>query len=189
MSGKPKSSLQTNTQSLVLTALITAVLCTLGPLIIPLPFSPIPLSLCTFGIYIAVYILGIKKSFLSCLLYLILGTTGLPVFSGFTGGPGTLIGPTGGYLIGYLFIVLIGGFFINQFNAKTITAFFGLLLGTLACYFIGSLWLSLQTDIGIANAFMIGALPFLPADLCKIAAAVTLGRRIQKPLCNVFRNR
>ena len=81
------------TRNLTLIGLMTAVLCILGPFSIPIPVSPVPLSLTNFAVYITVYTLGMKSGTLSVLVYLCLGTAGLPVFSGFSGGLGKLAGP------------------------------------------------------------------------------------------------
>ena len=77
-------------------SLMTAMICILGPITLAIPISPVPISFVTLAIYLAVYILGMKKGAISCLLYLLIGFVGLPVFSAFTGGVGQLLGPTGG---------------------------------------------------------------------------------------------
>ena len=81
-------------------ALMTAVLCVLGPLSIPI--GPVPISLTNFVIYITLYLLGTKLGTLSYCIYLLLGTAGLPIFSGYSGGLAKLAGPTGGYLVGFI---------------------------------------------------------------------------------------
>ena len=86
------------TSFLTTTAIMTAVMCILGPLSIPI--GPVPITLTNLAIYLAMYILGTKRGSAAVCLYLLIGLAGLPVFSGFTGGPGKLLGPTGGYLIG-----------------------------------------------------------------------------------------
>ena len=94
-------------QTMSLIGLMTALTCVLGPLAIPLPFSPVPISFTNLAVYLAVYVLGMKAGAVSYLVYLLLGMAGLPVFSGFTGGFGKLAGPTGGYLIGFIFMAVI----------------------------------------------------------------------------------
>ena len=84
------------TKELTLTALMAAVICVLGPLAIPLPFSPVPISLTMVGVYLAVYAVGMWRGTIAMCLYLLLGLVGLPVFSGYTGGPAKLFGPTSG---------------------------------------------------------------------------------------------
>ena len=101
--------MNTKTKELTLIGLMAALTCIAGPLSLPLPFSPVPISLTNLAIYFSVYILGMKRGTISYLVYLLLGLVGLPVFSAFTSGPAKLFGPTGGYLIGFIFIALISG--------------------------------------------------------------------------------
>lgn len=79
------------------------------------PVSPVPISLTNLVLYFMVYILGMKASLMSFCLYLLLGAVGLPVFSGFAGGLGKLAGPTGGYLLGFVFMTLAAGFMVERF--------------------------------------------------------------------------
>ena len=102
------------TKFITLTGLMTAAICIVGPFSLPLPVSPVPVTLTNFTIYIAVYVLGLKAGTVSCLIYLCLGAAGLPVFSSFSGGIGKLAGPTGGYLIGFLFLALIQGVLMHD---------------------------------------------------------------------------
>lgn len=98
------------TKKITMIGLMTAVTCILGPLSLPLPFSPVPITLTNFAVFLSIYILGMKYGTISLLIYLALGTIGLPVFSSFSGGLGKLAGPTGGYLFGFIFLALIHGF-------------------------------------------------------------------------------
>ena len=97
------------TKEITLIALMAAVMCILGPISLAIPISPVPISLGTLAIYLASYLLGMKRGTISCLIYLLIGIVGLPVFTGFTGGIGKVMGPTGGYMIGYIFLVLCTG--------------------------------------------------------------------------------
>lgn len=106
------------TKQMVLIALMTAVTCVLGPLSIPLPFSPVPISLTNFAIFLAIFVLGMKSGTISFIIYLLLGAVGVPVFSSFRGGFQVLAGPTGGYLIGFIFLALIMGFALDHFDRK-----------------------------------------------------------------------
>lgn len=171
-----------NTGSLTLTALMTAVLCALGPWALVLPFSPIPFSLCTLGIYFASILLGRKAGIISVLLYLLLGLVGLPVFTGFTGGPAKVLGPTGGYLAGYIFMALICGFVAERFSGKYVVCFLGMCLGTLVCYLLGSIWMAYQLELSFRESFIMGALPYMPGDLVKILIATTTGTTLQRYL-------
>lgn len=161
---------------------MTAMICILGPITLAIPISPVPISLVTLAIYFAVYILGMKKGAISCLLYLFIGFVGLPVFSAFTGGVGKLLGPTGGYLIGYVFMAVISGLFIEKWQTNRIMHMIGMLFGTLICYLIGTLWLSMQAGMSFYAALGAGVLPFIPGDIVKIVVAFIAGPAIRKRL-------
>jgi biotin transport system substrate-specific component len=138
-------------------------------------------------IYFAVYVLGLGLGTCSVTIYLLLGLTGLPVFSSFTGGAGKLIGPTGGYLIGYLFIACISGLFFKKCGSsytfrKLIICFFGMTLGTIVCYLLGTLWLSYQLSLSFTTALSVGVLPYIPLDILKMILALILGRSTKKRL-------
>ena len=165
-------------KSMVLTAVMAAVLCVLGPLSIPI--GPVPISLATFVIYIMLYILGMKRSCLAVLIYLLIGFAGLPVFSGFSGGPSKLLGPSGGYLPGYLLMAAIAGLFVEKMCGKIIPSAAGMLLGTAALYAVGTVWLAFVTGMSATAAISAGVLPFIPLDLFKIAAAAVLGPAVRR---------
>lgn len=171
-----------NTKQLALIGLMTAVICILGPFSLAIPISPVPVSLGSLAIYFVVSVLGMKQGTVSVLIYVLLGLAGLPVFSGFSGGAGKLFGPTGGYIIGYLFMALICGFFIDRFPDKPVLSFLGMLPGTAACYFFGTVWLASQASLSFGNALAAGVLPFIPGDLVKLVLAVSLGLQLRKRL-------
>ena len=98
-------------KDLSIIALFAAIMCILGPLSIPI--GPVPISLTTFAVFLSVYLLGAKKSAISVIIYLLIGLTGLPVFSGFQGGVAKLAGPTGGYIIGYIAAAFLVGLIID----------------------------------------------------------------------------
>ena len=164
-----------HTKQLTLTALMTAALCLIAPFSIPLPLSPVPISLATFVLYLDIFILGPKLGILSCILYLLLGFVGLPVFSGFSGGIGRLFGPTGGYMIGYLFLILIGGNIVERSHGKKSLSAFGLALGTICTYIFGTTWLSRQMNLTFLQGLAAGVIPYLPGDILKIIAALIIG--------------
>lgn len=170
------------TQHMTLIGVMTALICVLSPLSITLPISPVPFSLGTLALYLATYILGLKKGLLSFLLYLLLGFVGLPIFAGFTSGPSKLVGPTGGYLVGEILLVLLVGFFLEKSKYKQSMFLVGMILGTLACYLFGSLWLSHLNQISLLSALSIGALPYLPFDAAKIIFAFFLAPRLRSRL-------
>lgn len=170
------------TKELTLTALMAAVICVLGPLSVPLPFSPVPISLTMIGIYLAVYAVGMWRGTAAVLVYLLLGLVGLPVFSGFTGGPAKLLGPTGGYLIGFIFTALISGFLIDRFWKNRVISAAGMMLGIGAAYLFGTVWLAYVMGITFGEALAAGVIPYVGFDLVKIAALVIVGPELKQAL-------
>ena len=174
------------TYKLTTLGLFTAIICILGPLAIILPFSPIPFSLGTLGVMLACLLLGAKNGLLCTALYLLLGFAGLPVFTGFTGGAGKLLGPSGGYLIGYLLLAFVGGLLASRWKSCPFLRALGLFFGMLLCYLLGSLWLAYQAGISLNTALWMGVLPYLPFDAIKIMAALWLSRAFSKRLPGIF---
>lgn len=163
-------------------AFMAAVACILGPYAIQVPFSPVPFSLTNLVLYVFVYVLGWKQAVAGCLLYLLLGAVGLPVFSGFGGGLAKLAGPTGGYLVGFLFLTAFSGLAVEQFPENRPVHVAGMALGTAAAYLFGTLWLGRQLQISFTQALAMGVLPYLPWDSIKIGVAVTMGPVIRRRL-------
>lgn len=168
------------TVQMTVTALMTAVTCILGPMALPIPISPVPISLTNLVIYFMAYVLGMKLSVISYVIYLLLGTVGLPVFSGFSGGLAKLAGPTGGYLIGFIFLAAIAGFAVERFPGKLYIHAIGMVLGTALCYIFGTVWLSGQLGITFTAGLGVGVFPYLPGDTAKIILALVLGPQIKK---------
>ena len=171
-----------NTKRIVLIGLMTAVICVLGPVSFPLPISPVPVSLGVLGILLAADLLGLKLGTVSCLGYLLIGLVGMPVFTGFSGGVGKVLGPTGGYLIGYIFLSLLTGFFVGKWPAKWPLHLIGMILGTMAMYLFGTLWLGYLMKCSFLEALWLGVIPYSPAELVKIAITLSLGGLIRRRL-------
>ena len=161
-------------------ALMTAVLCVLGPLSIPI--GPVPISLTNFVIYITLYLLGTKLGTLSYCIYLLLGTAGLPIFSGYSGGLAKLAGPTGGYRVGFIAMAVIAGIFIQKNHGKAVMSVLGMILGTLAAYAFGTIWFVFEAGCTIWYALTVCVFPFLIGDAAKILIASKLGMLIRAAL-------
>lgn len=162
------------------TALFAALLCILAPLSIPI--GPVPISLTNLVIYFALYLLGVKKGTAAYLVYILLGLAGLPVFSGFQGGPGKLFGVTGGYIFGFILMAVIAGIFIEHFPEKTGICVLAMILGTAVCYLFGTIWFIILAKCTVGYAMGICVLPFIPGDLIKIGLAASLAPLIRKRL-------
>lgn len=166
------------TKQMVLIALMTAVTCVLGPLSIPLPFSPVPISLTNFAIFLAIFVLGMKNGTISFIIYLLLGAVGVPVFSSFRGGLQVLAGPTGGYLIGFIFLALIMGFALDHFDRKLLPTIIGMIIGMVVCYAFGTVWLAKLLSLSFKEGLMMGVIPYLPGDAAKIIIAAIIGPKL-----------
>ena len=162
------------TRNMTLTAVMAALICIAGPLVIPA--GPIPLSLATFAVYLAGAILGKKQGTAAAALYLVIGIIGVPVFSGFSGGFQKLAGVTGGYLAGYLPCAFLSGLGAEKAEQAGKKRFLPMMmvLGTLVLYTVGTAWFMIQTGNGLGAALGLCVLPFLPGDAAKIAAVSLL---------------
>lgn len=165
---------------MVRAAIVAAVTCVLAPVAVPI--GPVPISLATLVLYLSVYLLDWKLASLSCLVYILLGTVGLPVFSGFTGGAAKLLGPTGGYIVGYIPMVIVSGLIIDRFPGRRWIHFLGLVLGTALLYAIGTAWFCYEAESALVPALGLCVFPFIPGDLIKIAAAMIFGPMIRSRL-------
>lgn len=157
-----------------LIALMTSVLCILAPISIPIPFSTVPISCATFAVYLCAGVLGPKSGTISVVIYILLGLVGLPVYAGWSAGAGVIAGPTGGYLFGYLIISFCTGIFISKTNRRVFNTVLGMVLGTIGCYIIGTIWLGLQLNLGVKGALFAGVIPFLLGDIFKIILATII---------------
>lgn len=169
------------TRQLTMTAMMTALMCLIGPL--TLPVGPIPLSLTTAVLMLCAMLLGPKQACMGCAAYLLLGLAGLPVLSGFTGGAGRLLGPTGGFLLGYLPLTALCGVVCNLTDRRIWHAL-GMTAAACSLYAVGTIWYCVQAHTSLHAALAICVIPFLPMDALKIITVLLLGpvlkRRLKK---------
>lgn len=134
------------------------------------PFSPVPITGQTFAVLLVGALLGSKRGGLCVLAYLAEGMAGLPVFAGGGSGPSWLLGPTGGYLLGFVAAAWVVGWLCEHVGDGSITGIaVTMLAGSATIYVFGVSWLTLF--VGAEKALEMGLLPFLPGDLIKIALA------------------
>ena len=165
-------------------ALMVAMNCVSAYIIIPLPFSLSPLALQTMIVNLTGNVLNAKQAFMTMLVYLLVGLAGVPVFTGGSAGPGKLFGPTGGYIIGFLFTAVFLAYFRGEKYSFKRYALLGCVIGIPLIYVFGVVQLKLITGMGWDKAIMTGALPFIPLDIVKcLAAAVIAG-----PINRIFAN-
>jgi biotin transport system substrate-specific component len=168
------------TYQLAATALLTAVMCILGPL--SLPIGAVPISLTNLVICFAAILLGMRFGTLSVVVYLLLGAVGLPVFSNYGAGLAKLAGPTGGYLVGFLFMALIGGWAVDKSHCHPVWSGIGLVAGIAVSYAFGTAWFVYQMGCTLAYALAVCVYPFILIDLCKVVVAVAVGSVVRKRL-------
>lgn len=153
---------------------------------IRIPLGPVPVVMTNLFVLLAGYLLGPKAGTGAVALYLLLGALGLPVFSS-GGGAALFLGPTGGYLAGYLPAAALTGFLAKLNRGRS---FFADLLifaaGALIIYIPGAAWLSAQTGLAARDALKAGVLPFLPGDGLKILAAAGVVRGIGRSIPELF---
>ncbi len=165
-------------------ALMAAVICVSSW--ITVPFGAVPFTLQTFGVFLALRSLGGKKGTAAIIVYLLLGAAGLPVFSGFGSGIGKILGPTGGYLFGFVFSG-IAVIFLEKFDCRI--KYFRILTDFIAlsvCYALGTAWfyLFLGKDKGMSVFAVLCAcvIPFIVPDAVKIVLAETVSLKLKKKI-------
>ncbi|MFI3257724.1 MAG: biotin transporter BioY [Spirochaetales bacterium] len=167
----------------VFTALFAAIIAVCGFISIPVPASPVPIVLQNMMPILAAALLGGLQGAGATGLFLIAGALGLPVFSGATGGVGVLLGPTGGFLIGYFIASLAVGFVMGKPSPakktplpKIISA---CLLGFILIYIPGIIQFMTVLDLSLSNALAASVIPFLPGDGIKLVLTVSLATKIR----------
>jgi len=141
----------------------------------------VPFTLQTFGVFLAVFLLGGKRGTLSVLVYILLGAVGLPVFAGFSGGLNVLLGNTGGYIIGFLFSALFMWICEILLGRKLWVYAVSMILGLIVCYAVGTVWFMAvyarnSGSVGLVTVLGWCVFPFIIPDLVKIALALMIGR-------------
>ncbi|MBE3576586.1 MAG: biotin transporter BioY [Limnochordales bacterium] len=137
---------------------------------IPLPFSPVPITLQSCVPLVAGSLLGPGLGALSMTAYLLLGLAGLPVFAGGRAGLAVLIGPTGGFLIGFILEAALAGI-LYQRKFERAVRFLFLTIAAATPYLVGLPWLMHAANLPLSGAIAAGLLPFLPGDFLKLVAA------------------
>ena len=165
------------TKDVVYSAFMAAIIAVCSQ--ITLPIGPVPFTLQTFGVMMAIGLLGGQRATLSVLVYIILGACGLPVFAGFKSGPGVLFGLTGGYILGFLVMCLLCAAAEWILGKKPVVTAVACVLGLVLCYVFGTTWfyvvyINSKGSIELADVLSKCVTPFLLPELGKIALAVLL---------------
>ncbi len=177
-----------NTRKTLITALFTGLIIVGTFIKVPLP--PVPITLQTLFVILAALLGGFNVGVFSFIVYLILGTIGLPIFTS-GGGLGALIGPTGGYLFGMLLSTIIAGIISDlgkEKDNKILYFIIGGLLATIAIYAIGVPWLKLSTSMEWNKAFKFGLTPFIIGDTIKLVIVVLLSNKFYDRIQQLIKN-
>ncbi len=171
-----------NLRQMTLGALFTALMAVCAWLTVPFV---VPFTMQTFALFAALNLLGWRGTLGSLAAYFLLGAIGLPVFSGFSGGIAHLIGPTGGYMLGFAVSALVYGGVERALGRGRRARITGMLAGLLACYAFGTAWFMLvytgsPGGVNLAAALSWCVLPYIVPDLIKMALALLLSERIEK---------
>lgn len=150
---------------------------------ITVPFL-IPFTLQTFGIFLSLKILGAKKGTISILVYILIGMAGVPVFSGFRGGFGHIMGPTGGFIVGFLFSGILYWIFEKGASKNKVFGILKMIVSLMVCYVFGSLWFYVSygkmQSMSISRVMLLCVVPFILPDILKILLADYIAEKVKK---------
>ena len=170
-----------NTTKIFLSVLMACFTGIMTQVVIPLPWTPIPITGQTFGVLVAGLVLGKRYGVLSQLLYILLGITIIPWFTGMTGGIDAILSVNGGYLIGFIILT----YFIHDLSEK-FSKPIGITIANFACIYIPGLavlaiytYISQGVLLSIPELLMIGLIPFIIGDIIKIIAASSLAKLVK----------
>ena len=169
---------------LAYTALFAVLMMVCAWITVPLT---VPFTLQTFGVFAALGTLGGRRGTYAVAAYLLLGLAGLPVFSGFRGGPGVLLGTTGGYILGFLALALLYWAVTARLGQRPVVMAAAMVLGLVVCYAFGTAWFLVAYartagSIGLWATLGMCVFPFVVPDLAKIALAMLLSRQLAPQL-------
>lgn len=171
-------------RSLTVAALFGALTAVGAIVSLPLPWTPVPFSLQVLFVLLSGIVLGGKLGAMSQAVYVALGVAGLPVFAGGHAGPGVLVGPTGGYLLGFVFAPLAVSTVARRDGLgeawSGVKDFVGTLLGVAVIYAFGGVQLALVADLTASQAVALGVLPFIAGDVVKALLATWVARHLRR---------
>ena len=182
-----QSNSLSDTGNMVLCAVCAAITCILAPLSIPLA-GGVPISLATFAVMLAGVLLGGSLGAASQLIYVLLGAVGLPVFAGWTGGLGNVLGMTGGYIIGYIPLAWLTGLIYKKYGStarmpvRIAFMIIGMIVGNIALYVIGTAWIMVITGMDLGASLAACVIPFIPGNFIKMAAVCFIAPPVENAI-------
>lgn len=170
-------------KEMTLVGMCAALMGIFSQLSIPMPFTAVPLTLQTFGAVVIAVILEHKLGTLSMIIWTLIGAIGIPVFAGFSAGMGAILGPTGGYIIGFIFMAFIIGYGASKKNKMVL--FIATYIGQAVQYALGVVQMKIVLELGWHEALVAGVYPFVVKDLIVVTIAVFAALAVKKILKGV----
>jgi len=166
---------------MIITALFAAIISILAQVAIPMPLG-VPITGQTLAIGLAATILGSRYGTLSALLYLIIGAIGVPVFAQMTGGLGIVLGPTGGFIVGFIPTTFVMGYYLEKTSFTVKNALIANIIGMFITLFFGTIWLKFAAELTWPAAFAVGFTPFIIGGFIKAFIAASVGIMVRERL-------
>jgi biotin transport system substrate-specific component len=170
------------TKDMVLIGLCAALMCVFSQ--ISIPILTVPFTMQTFGVVLISMILGGKRGGVTLFIYALIGFVGVPIFSNFRGGPSVIMGPTGGYIIGWIPMAVIVG--LSSMQKNKVLQWLGIYLGTGIGYVIGIIQLKVVLDLTWEKALAAGLYPFILKDIVLVAVAIVIGTILKNRLKGIL---
>ncbi len=167
--------------SMALIALFVAIMAICAWISIP---APVDFTLQVFAVFTAVLVLGGRRGTIAVVVYILLGAVGAPVFAHFSGGLGALLGSTGGYIVGFLFIALVMWAGEKLLGEHLWVRILSMVIGLALCYAFGTVWFMVvyargTGPIGLLTALTLCVFPFIPFDLLKMVVAILVSQALR----------
>lgn len=163
--------------------LFAAIIAVVSQLSIPMPYG-VPMTMQTFIIPLTGTILGAKKGAVSVLIYIFIGAAGIPVFAGFSGGVGIVLGIRGGFILSFPIMAITAGISMRKSNIVWLVSW--LVAGAIINYACGMLWFSFVMPANLTTAFVASVLPFIPTSIVKIILLAILAKPAKRALSGQF---
>lgn len=181
MSNTKTAAGRLNTVDIVYIAIGAALIAVCSWINIP---TTVPFTLQTFAVFLTLLLLGGERGTLATVVYVIMGAIGLPVFSGFKGGAGALLGNTGGYILGFIFMSIVYALIVRFVSDTLLTRIISLMLGLVVCYAFGTGWFMFvymknTGPVGVMTVLGWCVIPFIIPDILKLAAAILISKRVK----------
>ena len=169
---------KSNISDIVIIGFFVAVIAVCSQIVIP--FGQIPFTLQTVGVFLSASLLGARRATCSVFVYILLGAVGLPVFFFFSGGLRFLLGPTRGYIIGFLFTAFVVGFITEKLGKTVGVLALSMTIGILLCYAFGTAWFCVIMKKDVLYGLLCCVVPYIIPDIVKIVATIFITQRLDK---------